>query len=90
MEMSSQIHALAALPPIPVGQEARYAPDFVCMGRRREKEHYCPSRKLNPRRLARGLVPILTELPRILQNKIRSPENNINVFQCVETSNLVA
>jgi hypothetical protein len=62
MKVSGQLHASVKGPPIPIGQEAVWAPAPFWMRWRRAKYPYI-YRVSNPGRSARSLVTILTELP---------------------------
>jgi hypothetical protein len=70
MEVSGQLQAPAALspgqmPPVPTGEETRWAPEMVWMRWRGEKNPSF-SQESNLGRPARSLVTKLTELPRLL------------------------
>jgi len=63
MKESGQLHAQAALPSVPTGQEAGLAPEPIWARWRGEKKNsHC--RESNHARPARGLVTKLTELQR--------------------------
>jgi len=69
MEMSGQLHVLAALLPVPIEQEAEWSPEPVWTPWRRENNSWS-SRKSNPSRSAYTLFTVLIDLPRI--RKFRS------------------
>jgi hypothetical protein len=61
--VTGQLHAPAALPPVPIRYEARAPRRRSGRGGEGKKSRHCPCRELNPGHPARSLVCLLTELP---------------------------
>jgi hypothetical protein len=82
MGVSGQHHAPAALlppgkgPPVPIVQEAGWAPEPVWTQRLEEKS-FCPCRGSNPDRPV--VQPVLPELTWLLSIVLRKKNNNIDV-----------
>jgi hypothetical protein len=82
MEMSGQLHALTLRPshpgerpPVRIGQEAGWAPEWYGRNGGKKKSLPCTCRESKPARPARSLVTILTEL-------LRLRRQNYNLGSC--------
>jgi len=62
MGMNDQVHNPGKESPVPIGQEAGWAPEPVWRRCQREEIHYHPCRGLKPGYPTGNIVTILTEL----------------------------